>query len=125
MPRGNGRGPMGKGPMTGRGAGFCTGNGMPGASKANIYGEFGMGFGRGGGCRRSGFGGGGRGWRNRFFATGLPGWMRSGEFGGAGINTDPEMVKQALKARVETLEAELDIMRKQLNGRDKCAGEAP
>jgi hypothetical protein len=51
--------------------------------------------------------------------------MRSGEFGGAGINTDPEMVKQALKARVETLEAELDIMRKHLNGLDKSAGEAP
>jgi hypothetical protein len=125
MPRGNGRGPMGNGPMTGRGAGFCGGYGMPGASSANISGGSGKGFGRGGACRRGGFGGGGHGWRNRYFATGLPGWMRSGEFGVAGINNDPEMVKQSLRARVENLEAELDIMRKHLDGLDKRAGEAP
>ena len=29
MPRGDGTGPMGMGPLTGRGAGFCTGNRMP------------------------------------------------------------------------------------------------
>ncbi|MCB2220741.1 MAG: DUF5320 domain-containing protein [Bacteroidetes bacterium] len=30
MPKGNGTGPMGKGPKTGRGLGFCTGNDMAG-----------------------------------------------------------------------------------------------
>ena len=30
MPRGDGTGPMGMGPMTGRAAGFCAGYGMPG-----------------------------------------------------------------------------------------------
>jgi len=37
MPRGNRMGPMGQGPMTGRGAGFCAGNGN----------GFGNGFGNG------------------------------------------------------------------------------
>ncbi len=115
---------MGNGPMTGRGAGFCGGYGMPGASNANISGGSARDFGRGGACRRSGFGGGGHGWRNRCFETALPGWMRSDQYGGAGINTDPEMIKQAMKAQVETLEAELDIMRKHLDRLDKSAGEA-
>lgn len=30
MPFGDGTGPMGRGPMTGRGAGFCAGAGRPG-----------------------------------------------------------------------------------------------
>ena len=30
MPRGNGTGPMGLGPMTGRAAGYCAGYGVPG-----------------------------------------------------------------------------------------------
>ncbi len=43
MPRGDGTGPVGQGPMTGRGAGRCAGNNTPG------YGFFGRGrgFGRG------------------------------------------------------------------------------
>jgi hypothetical protein len=125
MPRGDGKGPMGIGPMTGRKAGFCGGYGMPGASNSGIGGDFTMGFGRSGGFSRNGFGGGGgHGWRNRYFATGLPGWMRSGQNGEAGINADPEMGRQALEARVEKLQAELDIMRKHLVRLDKSAGEA-
>ncbi|WP_372808840.1 DUF5320 domain-containing protein [Pontiella sp.] len=30
MPKGNGTGPTGAGPMTGRGAGYCSGNNAPG-----------------------------------------------------------------------------------------------
>jgi hypothetical protein len=63
MPGGDRTGPMGMGPMTGRGAGFCAGHGVPGYSNP--------GYGAGGAV----FGGrGGRGRRNRFFATGIPGW---------------------------------------------------
>ena len=43
MPRGDGTGPMGMGPMTGRGAGFCAGFAVPGY--ANPIG-YGFGFGR-------------------------------------------------------------------------------
>ncbi|MBN1859666.1 DUF5320 domain-containing protein [Candidatus Bipolaricaulota bacterium] len=47
MPRGDGTGPMGQGPMTGRGAGYCAGYPVPGA--ANSRGGMGMAWGRGGG----------------------------------------------------------------------------
>jgi len=47
--------------------GFCAGNNAPG------YAQTGSGWGMGRGFSR---GGGGRGWRNGFYATGQPGWMR-------------------------------------------------
>ena len=71
MPFGDGTGPRGLGPMTGRGAGFCAGFGAPGFANpmpgyAHPYGYAHLapvspGFGRGLG---RGFGRGfGRGWR--------------------------------------------------------------
>ena len=69
MPRGDGTGPRGMGPMSGRGAGYCAGYDMPGFGNQVPGRGFGMGVGRG-----AGFSGGGRGWRNCFYATGLPGW---------------------------------------------------
>jgi hypothetical protein len=68
MPGGDGTGPTGMGPMTGRAAGYCAGYSVPG------YANWGFGPGRGG----RGRGRGGRGWRHRFYATGLPGWARGG-----------------------------------------------
>ena len=67
MPGGDRTGPMGAGPMTGRGAGFCAGYDVPGYMN-NIPGR-GFGGGRGRGLGR-GFRGGGRGWRNQYYATG-------------------------------------------------------
>jgi hypothetical protein len=55
MPRGDGTGPAGLGPMTGRGAGYCASYPTPGF--ANTYGR---GSGMGMGPRRSGFRGRGR-----------------------------------------------------------------
>ncbi len=46
MPRGDGSGPAGAGPMTGRAAGFCAGFNMPGYANPMPCGR-GMGFGRG------------------------------------------------------------------------------
>ena len=63
MPGGDGTGPEGLGPMTGRAAGLCAGYGVPGY--ANPVG--GRGWNRGG-----------RGRRNWYYATGLPGWARAG-----------------------------------------------
>ncbi len=60
MPRGDGTGPTGQGPMTGRAAGYCTGSSSPGF--ANPAPKMGMGFRRGVGRvfgRGSGFGRGG------------------------------------------------------------------
>ena len=70
MPGGDGTGPMGYGPMTGRAAGYCAGYPAPGSMNPIPGGGFG-GYGRG-------MGGGGRGRRNWFYATGMPGWMRAG-----------------------------------------------
>ena len=84
MPRGNGRGPMGSGPMTGRGAGFCGGSGMPGYMNV---GE------RRARCGRGGFGGG-HGWRNRYFETGLPGRMREGLYGWPDVEREPEVERR-------------------------------
>lgn len=67
MPRGDGTGPWGLGPMTGRAAGYCAGYPVPGY--ANPYvGWRGLGPGRGRG----------RGFRRIYYATGLPGWARYG-----------------------------------------------
>ena len=56
------------GPMTGRAAGYCAGYPVPGYMNPMP----GRGFwGWGGGRGR------GRGWRNWFYATGLPGWQRA------------------------------------------------
>ena len=72
MPGFDGTGPMGMGPMTGRALGVCAGYPQPGYA---TLGGRGMGM---------GFRGGGRGWRNMFYATGLPGWAR-----GTGIGAVP------------------------------------
>ncbi|MFP4005678.1 MAG: DUF5320 domain-containing protein [Candidatus Hadarchaeia archaeon] len=47
MPRGDGTGPMGQGPMTGRAAGYCSGFSVPGFM--NPTPRMGMGFRRGAG----------------------------------------------------------------------------
>jgi len=116
MPRGDGTGPAGFGPMTGRGAGYCAG--YPAAGFMNRF--FGRGFG-------SGFGrGGGRGWRNQFYATGLTGWQRAGMGGGfpyapyapdyaappAAVTKEQQI--DALKGQAGYLENELEAVRKRI-----------
>ncbi len=98
MPGGDGTGPMGMGPMTGRGAGFCSGFSTPGYT--NFGGRFGMGFGFGRG----------RGFGRRFFISGLPGWNR---YGYASYSRDDE--KNFLKGQAEFLENQLEQVQQQLN----------
>lgn len=92
MPGGDKTGPMGMGPMTGRGAGLCAGFAAPGFADRVLGGFFGR--------------GGGRGWRNMFYATGLPGWARVG-MGVAGA----AMAAGAFRAM--TREQELDVLKQQ------------
>ena len=66
MPRGDGTGPAGMGPMTGRAAGYCAGYSVPGF--ANPVPGRGMGFGMGRGCGR-GLGLGFRGGRGGRWAA--------------------------------------------------------
>ena len=64
MPGFDGTGPRGMGPMTGGGRGFCANPG--GAGRPLVGGRTFFGW------------GGGRGWRNQYYATGLPRWQRWG-----------------------------------------------
>jgi len=99
--------------MTGRGAGYCAGFGMPGYANPVPGRGFGMGFARG--LARAGRGfGGGRGWRHRFYATGLPGWMRFGAYAGPYLKPDPEAEKQVLKNEADALQLELNSIKKRL-----------
>jgi hypothetical protein len=102
MPRGDGTGPQGLGPITGRGGGYCAGNNAPGF--ANSAGRLGL---------RRGYGGGGRGWRHRYYATGQHYWARPSaapltpEQELAGLKNEAEWLKnqlEALNRRMEELE---------------------
>ncbi|MBN2209424.1 MAG: DUF5320 domain-containing protein [Candidatus Coatesbacteria bacterium] len=120
MPRGDGTGPMGMGPMTGRAAGYCAGYNVPGFM--NPVGGRGAGFGGGG------FG---RGRRNWYHATGMPGWQRAGMgmpawgmpgYGyasPAGYAPTGEQELGALKTQAEYLEKSLDEIRKRMNELEK------
>lgn len=111
MPGGDRTGPRGTGPLTGRRAGFCAGFGAPGYSNPVPGRGFGAGFGGG-----RGIGGGGRGRRNRYYATGTPGWARS--CGAVMVEMAPERTATALREQVGALKAELDSLQERLNQLD-------
>lgn len=114
MPRGNGTGPAGMGPMTGRAAGFCAGLTTPGfANPASGRGQ-GCGRGNGGGLGRGrGPGGFGRGFRNQFLAAGKPGWARTSA--GIALGVDE---KQILTNQAKTLQAQVEEIQKRLKALD-------
>lgn len=101
MPRGDRTGPAGAGPMTGRRAGYCAGYGAPGFANPAIPGQ-GLGFG-------FGYRGGGRGWRNMYYATGLPGWQRAGW-----APYVPQEEAASLKAQADWLRDQLEAIDKRL-----------
>lgn len=120
MPAGDGTGPAGMGPMTGRGAGYCAGYGAPGYANPVPGRGFGMGWGRG-----RAWGGGGRGggwrWRNQYYATGLPGWARFGyapawgvppaaAYGLYSAPPAPGQEAEFLKTQAEWLKEQLDAI---------------
>jgi len=71
---------------------------------------FGMGFGWG---RGRGFGGG-WGRRNRFYATGVPGWMGYGGYAAPYQVPDADTEKQMLKNEAKAVRAELEAIDKRL-----------
>jgi Family of unknown function (DUF5320) len=95
MPRLDGTGPQGAGPMTGRGMGYC-GNFNRGRfvdPAPGLQGSYGL------GCR-----GRGRGWRYRFCATGVPGW----------VSLAPEQEIADLNVWAEQLKIQLDTIQKRI-----------
>ena len=110
MPGGNRRGPMGQGPRTGRGMGFCSGYTDPGYP----IGWHGYGFGFGGGRFACG-----EGFRHRRFQG------DSGRFPGSGGPAgypipDPEAERRILRQEAAALRRQLSEVEKRLT-----AMEAP
>ena len=116
MPGGDRTGPVGMGPRTGRGAGFCSGYGMAGYANAAVRGGFNRCFGRGRGFWGRG---GGRGWRNWFYSTGLPGWARAGYQAGFPAAPTAEQEQQALKQQAQSLSDSLDALNKRIEELEK------
>ena len=97
MPRGDGTGPMGMGPLTGRGMGYCIGAGYPG----NVRGGgrfFGRGFGMGRGMGRGVF------------------WGTAPVFGGSfPAPVSAEQEKAVLENQVLAMEQNLAELKKRLS----------
>lgn len=110
MPRRDGTGPNGMGPMTDRAAGFCAGFNVPGHMNPVAGRGFGMGFGRGRGFG----GGGGRAFRNHFYSTGQPRWMHYGANPVQFQEPNPESEKEYLKNQAKAIESELEAVKKRL-----------
>jgi len=136
MPGGDGTGPAGLGPMTGRAAGYCAGYPVPGYMNP-IGGRGYWAWGRGGWGRR-----------NWFYATGLTGWQRAAygypawgrpvpfayppAYGAAAPYVPPyaapfppavskEQEMDSLKGQAEYLEDALDGIRKRIEELEKEA----
>ena len=93
MPQGDGTGPNGQGPLTGRGMGYCAGFNVPGFMNPC----FGRGFGRGRGFA----------FRSRAMQAVMP------------IQMQPQVItekqeKQYLKQELETLKQEIEDIQKRL-----------
>jgi len=129
MPGGDGTGPGGMGPMTGRAAGYCAGYPVPGfMNPIPKRGFWGGGRGRGGG---------GWGRRNWFHATGLTGWQRAGygypAFGGVpsgapyaapyAPTVTREQEAEMLKGQAEYFEDALDGIKKRIEELEAKAKE--
>ena len=114
MPGGDGTGPAGLGPMTGRAAGYCAGYPVPGFMNP-VGGR--------------GYWGWGRGWRNWYYATGLPGWARAwagypawgsyvNPYAPSAVPFAPAVTAQqeldSLKGQAEYLEDTLDGIKKRI-----------
>lgn len=106
MPRGDGTGPNGMGPMTGRAAGYCAGYGAPGYMNPAVAGR-GMAWGRGGFGFGRGLGLGFRGGR---------GWGAAAPYPAPYYPPTPvpEQETEALKAQAQYLEESLEAVRKRL-----------
>ncbi len=114
MPAGNGKGPVGAGPMTGRGAGFCAGNSRSGSDNPV----------RGEGFYGQGRGMGGRGRRNQSYGTGMAsrgrGFSNFERGNEAGVNNSmPEFSSEnelrILKEQSEFIKNELASVDERIN----------
>lgn len=111
MPAGDGTGPMGAGPMTGRAAGYCAGFPYPGYANPmpGRGGGWGRGMGRGMG---RGFG---RGWGRGYGMGGFPQWSVAPMVPPVyAAPPSAEQETEALKAQAQHLERSLADIRARL-----------
>lgn len=94
MPYGDRTGPVGAGSITGRGAGFCAGNSMPG------YINF---------SQR-------RGHRYCYYLTGVPGWTRAGYYQPA-LSEEAEL--NILKQEAKFMEERLNVLYERIKNSEK------
>ena len=115
MPRGDGTGPWGLGPMTGRAMGLCAGYPAPGY--ANQPGRR-FGLGRGGWGRGRGFGRG-RGWGRGFYPPYMPAYGYPGYapyYSQPTAQEELQMLKDeadALKSEMEAIETRMKELEKE------------
>ncbi len=109
MPRGDGTGPMGIGPMTGRSAGYCAGYGVPGYMNPYARRGFGRGFGRGSG----------RGMRRGWCYAGMPypAVPASDPYGVWQVT--PQQEREMLQQETKILEEQLSEIRKRIEELEK------
>ena len=113
MPGGNRTGPMGAGPMTGRGMGFCVGAATPGYMNPS----FGYGRGMGRGMGR------GRGWGRGFgWGAGYYG-MASGPAPYPAAN--PAVDVNILKNEAQALQEELNLINKRIQEMESAQDNNP
>ena len=99
MPGGDRKGPMGASPLTGRRTDYCSVYITPGyenLAAARLRAGY-------------GFRGGGRGWRNLYFKTGMPGWQRF-----CYAAPVPQEESTVLKKQADLLKGQLDAINKRL-----------
>ncbi len=125
MPRGDGTGPMGMGPMTGRAAGFCAGYSTAGYMSPVPGRGFGFGRGRGSGFGR-GMGLGFRGGRGGGGYRGLPYTVPEAPYG-AGMppygGPTPQQETELLKGQAEYFEDALANIKKRIDNIESATEE--
>jgi hypothetical protein len=107
--------------MTGRAAGYCAGYSVPGYMNP-VPGRGWVAYGRGRG--------GGRGWRNWYYATGMPGWQRAAygypAFGMGAYPYPPEPTvdeeKSMLKEEAQMLKQQLEDIQDRISTLEKAQG---
>ncbi|MGB2705851.1 MAG: DUF5320 domain-containing protein [Candidatus Omnitrophota bacterium] len=132
MPGGDGTGPAGMGPMTGRAAGYCAGYPMPGY--ANPIPGRGWGMGRGFGRGRGWGRGRGRGWGRGFgwgaaypYAYGYP--YQGDPYGGYagyqyGAEVAPQEEAKMLKEQAKAMQDEIKAINEHIKELESAAKKA-
>jgi len=112
MPGGDGTGPMGMGPMTGGGRGFCAGYPTPGYANPQAGNGWGFGFRRGRGR--------GRGWGRRGFAY----WPTMGyPYYGSPIAQEftPKQESDMLREEARAMQREVDAINQRITELESSA----